>query len=471
MRSGVRRLMLGALVCALLGVAAAPAPAAAPPWPASWQAGASAPAGEGRFPATATVVDGKLYSFGGFHNAAFQVSRVYTRYDPAANTWTVLGTLPPGMVETHSGVAHDDRFIYFAGGFGGDLQVSQGQTSQTPSAAVWRYDTQTNTWLQITSLPVAGGSGGLALVGRKLHSFGGVGADKQTNRADHYVYDLDSSLWTTAAPTPDAKDHFGTVVIDGKIYAVGGEHGHDVLRAAQSTAHVYDPATDRWTALARMPLAKSHVESATFVSEGQIIVAGGQIPPSGPTDDVAAYDPAADRWTSLPRLPGRRQAAIVQRLGDQIVFALGGIATNQPQTSTLLGRLPTAVTVDQLPGDPLAQPGVPAPGGTTSSPGPSVPGTAGPSPSDGGSSCRTLSVRWTVSGQRRLRTVTVWLGSERVASLRGNRTRVTIRTRTRLTGRTLHVRGTTSTHRRYAASRKLTSCSGTVPSLRLRLRR
>ena len=60
-------------------------------------------------------------------------------YDPAARKWTSLGTLPAGMAETHLGATTDGQYMYFAGGFGGDLNLSA-SPSQWVSDKVWRYD-------------------------------------------------------------------------------------------------------------------------------------------------------------------------------------------------------------------------------------------------------------------------------------------------------------------------------------------
>jgi N-acetylneuraminic acid mutarotase len=139
---------------------------------------------------------------------------------------------------------------------------------------------------------------------------------------------------------PNPKDHFSTVVLGGKIYAMGGEHGHDQLHLQQSDMWVYDPATNAWKQLANMLIAKSHDEGGTFVSDGKIVMAGGQIDNFQPTAQVMSYDPAADAWSTLPNLPVQRQGAIIQRIGSKMVLTLGGTQTDTPQAGTWIGQLP-----------------------------------------------------------------------------------------------------------------------------------
>ena len=308
-----------------------------PKWPSSWSAKASSPTP--RFEQFATVVGSRIFVFGGW-NPNFKVVRSYASYNTATDTWTQLGDLPAGMAETHVGITNDgSRYIYTAGGFGGDLDTTKNPTQWT-SDWVMRYDTQNNTWTQITTLPALRGAGALQLVNGKLHYFGGNPPDRVSNVGDHYVYDIASDKWTTATPMPNPKDHFSTAVIGSKIYAIGGEYGHDTSHLQQPTAAVYETSNDTWTTLANMPIAKSHTEAGTYVSGGTIVMAGGQVDNFQPTSNVISYDPAVDAWATLAPLPYQRQGAVIQQIGNQVFLTLGGIQTNQPQSGTWAGQLP-----------------------------------------------------------------------------------------------------------------------------------
>jgi N-acetylneuraminic acid mutarotase len=308
------------------------------PWPTSWRTAATAPTP--RYEGAGVVVGGKVYVFGGYRNATWQVTRTYAVYDPAANTWKVLGNLPAGMAETHLGVATDGRTIWFMGGFAGDVRQDV-DPSQVVSGGFWSYTPSTGAWKRLGSMPKARGAGTLALVGRTLHYVGGNLADRVTNSADHFTYDLDTGAWGTKKPIPDGKDHLSSVVLGGKIYVLGGEHGHDELQDQQRDAHVYDPATDSWRSIANLPIAKSHDEWGTFVLDGRIVMAGGQIVKQDATANVVAYDPSTNRWTTLPSLPAPRQGAVVQPVGNVVVITGGAVRPAQPKATTWKGTLPT----------------------------------------------------------------------------------------------------------------------------------
>ena len=313
----------------------APLPGPGISWPASWTAVKAAPLP--CFETAAITVGGKIYRFGGF-DSSFRVIRTYSSYDSVLDKWTSLGTMPATMAETHQGIASDGQYIYVAGGFAGDINASK-SPSQVVNDKVWRYNPQTNTFVQIATLPKPRGAGALDCLNGKLHYISGNPADRVTNVGDHFVYDLATRMWSLAAPLPNPKDHISSAVLGGKIYIMGGEHGHDQYHVQQSDAHVYDPAANAWTALAKLPVAKSHLEASTFVSDGHIVMAGGQVDNFQPTAQVSAYNPVTNIWSILNPLPAPRQGAIVQRVGGAVVVALGGVQTSQPQSDVWIGKL------------------------------------------------------------------------------------------------------------------------------------
>ncbi len=286
-------------------------------WPTSWTVGASL--SKVRWESTSTQMNGKIYVFGGWMSAGTTGTQEYDMYDPATNTWTYLGYMP--VSHTHSALAADpaNQVIYFAGGLTGSYPG-------VPSAAVYKYDVVKNTWTALPSLPQVQAAGALSLINNKLYYFGGVSTNHDVNVGYNQVLDLGNLAagWQSLAPMPIPRDHFSHVVLDGKIIAIGGEIGHDKLHEQQTLVDEYDPATNTWSSLAPIPVAKSHNESSTFVTpDGKIISAGGQIANFGITDDVIEYDPASNSWSTIGELPEGLQGPVVQEIGNQIIVATG----------------------------------------------------------------------------------------------------------------------------------------------------
>ena len=321
-------------------------PAEAPPgvddgdgsfsWPSSWKQIDDAPSP--RFESMSVSLDDKLYVFGGWKDSDFNVDRTYARFDPVTGRWRTLGELPRGMAETHIVPVEDGKFIYFAGGYRGDLKHG-GDPTQDASDRVWRFDPSENEWLELPSLPRAQGAGGAAIVNGKIHFVGGTAEDRVTNVGDHFVMDLSriSGGWERARSMPDPKDHFSTVALNGKMYTIGGEYGHDVDFDTQASVHVYDPSKDRWNRLADLPMRLSHAEGSAFALGGRIVFAGGQTPGQAASNRAFAYRPSEDDWTELSPLPARLQGTSVAVVGRMVVVTQGARYTVQPLDSTYIG--------------------------------------------------------------------------------------------------------------------------------------
>ena len=145
----------------------------------------------------------------------------------------------------------------------------------------------------------------------------------------HYVLDLDDTDagWQTAASLPVPRSHMGYVESGGKIYAVVGQTGNDAGLTTRTNVHVYDPATDEWTALAGAPRAVSHVSSSTIALGGRILVFGGETDHEDPTAGVMAYDIATDTWDTLNNLPAARFSGVARAIDGIIYFTSGSSTT------------------------------------------------------------------------------------------------------------------------------------------------
>jgi N-acetylneuraminic acid mutarotase len=203
----------------------------------------------------------------------------------------------------------------------------------TATREVWQYDTAANAWTPLAPLPEPLSAGAAEFLDGRVHYLGGNRGQERTADCDlHYVWGPRASAWHTAAPLPVARDHCSTAALAGRLYVFGGEIGHDVYHRQRTDACVYDPATDAWTALAAMPIGKSHAESSTFVLDGRVVIAGGQVDNYLATANVVEYDPAADAWALLPPLPRPLEGTIVQALGGRLFVTGGYIGTNSVAT-------------------------------------------------------------------------------------------------------------------------------------------
>lgn len=214
--------------------------------------------------------------------------------------------------------------MYLVSGY---VASSPGSGQRFGSVEAWRYDVGDDAYVALPDLPVERSAGQLEHLDGQLHYFGGTNLARTEDTAEHYVLDLAdlAAGWTEAAPLPNARHHLGAAVLDGLIYAVGGQHGHDAALVTQDDVHAYDPASDSWTQVADLPAALGHISSQTFVLDGRIVVAGGELAHGGPySAEVHAYDPLSDTWsTSSTPLPQSRSSAVGGPVGDGFVLSGG----------------------------------------------------------------------------------------------------------------------------------------------------
>lgn len=186
----------------------------------------------------------------------------------------------------------------------------------------------------------------MAVLGRKLHYFGGYKTDRDTNAGDHWSLSLDRGKeWQREADLPDPRGHVSAAVLDGQLYALGGDHGHDVTQIDVKSCHRFDPATKKWAEIAGLPDGRSHFESSTIIHKGRILVVGGRCnssqPPRNVVGDVLEYDPKADAWRVVGALPEKVLAPAAAVIAGRLVVTGGGLNNPRPLTAvTRVAPLP-----------------------------------------------------------------------------------------------------------------------------------
>ena len=291
-----------------------------------------------KWEAGTVVLDDKLYFFGGYTEGV-RSSKRSEIFDPKDNSWTRIQDLPSAI--THMNMVLDGRTVWFAGGY------KDGYKGHT-IAEVWNYDVDKDRYTAAPLLPETRGGGGLALLGRKLHYFGGVMADRDTDSPDHWVLDLDewakgSARWKNAAPMPEPRNQFSTVTFGGKIYAIGGQFHHDSMQLDQPRVDIYDPGTDSWSSGPALPKGHSHAEGGTFVSGGRIYMVGGHTTPEGGTKSIdpgiLALTPGG-QWEVVGKLPMALSSPAAAIIGGKLYVAGGSPNGRNVQADMWVRRAP-----------------------------------------------------------------------------------------------------------------------------------
>jgi hypothetical protein len=93
-------------------------------------------------------------------------------------------------------------------------------------------------------------------------------------------------------------DHTATLLTSGEVLVAGGSTGGG---RAINRAELYDPATDTWSAAASMATGR-YDHTATLLASGEVLVTGGNTC-GGPSDSAELYDATAMFTAGCPAAP------------------------------------------------------------------------------------------------------------------------------------------------------------------------
>ena len=142
---------------------------------------------------------------------------------------------------------------------------------------------------------------------------------------------------STAAELPVPRTEVAGTAVEGRIVVVGGLTADG---SASSLAHVYEPDTDEWRAAPDLP-APVHHTAVVAVGDRAFVIGGYTTSASGQWQETAAVWSWADgdpAWRAEPALPEPRGALAAAATEDGTIVAVGGVATGQVLTSTVVLR-------------------------------------------------------------------------------------------------------------------------------------
>jgi hypothetical protein len=129
--------------------------------------------------------------------------------------------------------------------------------------------------------------------GRELVVWGD--ASRSRSARDGAAYDPAANRWRRLPSAPLALNQATAVWVGGRMIVFGARldgGNHSRTRWARGIAYV--PAADRWRVVAPFPLSPQ--ASSVAAVEGKAVVWDYLL-------DAGLYDPRTDRWTRLPKLP------------------------------------------------------------------------------------------------------------------------------------------------------------------------
>ena len=225
----------------------------------------------------AASIGNKFYVFGGFRlpdtgKVGWYPENKAWVFDMDKGSWSALPPMPTPRGAL-AAVAVGTK-IYVSGGakIPSGVDLPDGLTAGGPVELLGTLevlDTQTNTWTQLKPMSLPRNHHSVAYTDGKIYAVGGrVGScfsnGWSSNVSMNEAYDIATGTWATRLPMPTARSGTGADALNGKVHVLGGEGWVEEFGGVFRAHEAYDPKTNSWSKLARMPTPRHGFAVATI---------------------------------------------------------------------------------------------------------------------------------------------------------------------------------------------------------------
>lgn len=271
---------------------------------------------------------GKVLVTGGFDSGGVNGTMNADLYDPSTGTWE------PTSPMTHSHVYHSSTLLQ-----NGNVLVT-GDDENDFSSEAEVYNTALGTWTDIgPGEQFALYSATLLLNGKVLLAGGVEGPDFEATVTNAcFLYDPVSQTFSqTGFLNTPRYLHSATLLTNGQVLVAGGVEydGENELFFAGQDSELYDPNTGHWSYTAGSMTSPREYQEAVLLPNGQVLAIGG-FNNGGVNSSAEIFNPNTGLWSATGSMnTARADCAAALLPGGMVLAASGASNTTNNQTTSV----------------------------------------------------------------------------------------------------------------------------------------
>lgn len=261
-----------------------------------------------------TMLDGKLYMFGGRYGNSFLANAWVLDVSQKGSQWTQIKAMPSPRAGGYAAAINGK--IYIVAGFYGS------GTSTINQTVVLEYDPATDEYTEKSEIinPVYQVAG--AVVGKRIFVLNGLVGSSYLKQAQ--VYDVEKDAWEELTDTKYSAAYSTATAIGETIYLMGGYTGSAFSNSAYKGV-VASNNEITWTKLPNIPVAMAAAASGN--NGTNVFLAGGETS-AGTVNSCYKFDIATNKWASSYMVPNPTEMNAVMPNNGEKLYLISGLGNS-----------------------------------------------------------------------------------------------------------------------------------------------
>jgi N-acetylneuraminic acid mutarotase len=242
-------------------------------------------------------------------------------------SWTQTGSMHSARA-SHTATLLPNGYVLAAGGTSNNGALVSSEL-YNPGSGAWSYTGNMNVG-RVSAQAALLGNGSVLVMGGCINN---DCLSSTTKSAE--IYNPANGTWTLTGSMGKGRAEFvSTLLPNGKVLVAGGctAYSANGCTSVTAAAEIYNPATGAWSSAGNM-LAARMAMTATLLTNGKVLISGGQTAASDALSSAELYDPVAKTFSLTGRMITPRSDHTATLLSNGLVLMAGGENVNGVSTA------------------------------------------------------------------------------------------------------------------------------------------